>query len=166
MCRRRPRGRKAGAVEAVRTRVFHSSWSAEADHPRFVFLFLSCRPDRRKKLVDGRPPPTMTGERAMCADGAGKEAGLFGGGADGDGLAQAFGFHPAALGRREPSFQTLEALVQAILHLVHVLTQPDDESERQHGEDDRHEDENGEFFRHAAIVPQAWQGVNLDGCRR
>ena len=32
----------------------HSSWSAKADHPRFFVL------GARKKLVDGRPSPTMT----------------------------------------------------------------------------------------------------------
>lgn len=97
----------------------------------------------------------------MYAGGAGKEGGLFGGGADGY-----IGFRPVALGRREPSFQTSEALVQALLHLVHVLTQPEDESERQDGEDERQNDETGEFFRHAVILSDAWRHLNPGGCGR
>ena len=89
----------------------------------------------------------------MYANGVGKAAGLFGGGAD-------------ALDRREPSFQTLQALVHAILHLVHILTQPDDESERKHGEDERQNDETGQFFHHTAMLPDIWRHLNPGGYGR
>ena len=101
-------------------------------------------------------------ERATATGGAGKAAGLLGGGgADGY-----IGFCPVALGRREPSLQAREALVQALLHLVHVLTQPDDESERQDVEDERQNDETGEFFRHAVILSDAWRHLNPGGYGR